>query len=265
MRIVLIPLVFAAVLASPHSMANGRLIGPDLDQLKLVARLPPELPQRVTGFAYDGEKFWVAIYLGRGRYATLNPLTLGWTISDNNDHHKAIKEVSGAFESPGGICFVNRTLWVGGSYGNSFGSIDTQTWKVEHLFKVKQRDDNTSQSYAGITFDGNHLWMAWHWFKYDLPVSQTQLLLKVDPQTGKVIAEYPLPAGSPSDLTHGLTWDGTRLWHIKDRRLSSMDPSTGAVTAQYALDQIKRASGLAWDGHVLWIAEFDGKIWRLPF
>jgi hypothetical protein len=35
------------------------------------------------------------------------------------------------------------------------------------------------------------------------------------------------------------------------------------VTAQYTFDDLKRPSGLAWDGHALWIAEFDGKIWRL--
>lgn len=64
-------------------------------------------------------------------------------------------------------------------------------------------------------------------------------------------------------MTHGLTWDGTRLWHMKDSRLSSIDPSTSEVIAHYTLDQIKRPSGLAWDGEALWIAEFHGTIWRL--
>jgi hypothetical protein len=36
------------------------------------------------------------------------------------------------------------------------------------------------------------------------------------------------------------------------------------VTGEYKLDQLKRPSGLAYDGSALWIAEFDGKIWRLP-
>lgn len=112
---------------------------PKLSELKLVTHLPPELPQRISGIAYDGEKLWVVIYQGKGRYATLDP------------------------------------------------------------------------------------------------------------------------------MTHGLVWDGTRLWHMKDNRLSSIDSSTGELTATYILDQIKRASGLAWDGEALWIAEFDGNIWRLPF
>lgn len=89
--------------------------------------------------------------------------------------------------------------------------------------------------------------------------------MKVEPKTGKVSAEYPLPAGTRNDTTHGLTWDGTRLWHIKDRRLTSIDPSNGTAIAYYTLAQLKRPSGLAWDGQALWIAEWDGKLWRLPF
>jgi hypothetical protein len=90
-------------------------------------------------------------------------------------------------------------------------------------------------------------------------------LLKVEPATGRVVGEFPAPAGTRNDMTHGLTWDGSRLWHMKDRRLSAVDPSTGQVTAQYTLEPLRRPSGLAWDGSALWIAEFDGKIWRLPF
>jgi hypothetical protein len=52
---------------------------------------------------------------------------------------------------------------------------------------------------------------------------------------------------------------------MKDNRLSSIEPSTGEVTATYVLDGIKRPSGLAWANNALWIAEFEGKIWRLPF
>lgn len=239
---------------------------PNIGELNLATQLPTELPQRISSLAYDGEKIWVAIYHGRGLYATLDPLTLSWKVSDVEEHHKAVQEVSGAFESPGGICFVNGKLWVAGSYGESFGYIDTQDWKVARLFKGKYRlDDSASQSYSDMAYDGSHLWIAWHWFKYKLPTSQTQLLLKINPETGKVIGEHPLPAGTRNDGAHGLTWDGTRLWHMKDSKLSSIDPSTGIVIAQYTLDQIKRPNGLAWDDEALWIAEFDGKVWRLPF
>lgn len=239
---------------------------PNLEELKFVSQIPAYIPPRISGFAYDGERFWAAIYHGKGSYAIFDPLTLDWKISEKTECHKAIKQVSEPFGSPGGICFVGDRLWVVGSYGESFGSVNMQDWKVEKLFKRRHRDDQgASQSYFGVTYDGNHLWIAWHWFKYKLPVSETQLLLKVDPETGEVIAEYPIPAGTRNDATHGLTWDGNNLWHMKDSTLSAIDRSTGQVIAQYTLQAIKRPSGLAWDQESLWIVEFDGKVWRLPF
>jgi hypothetical protein len=257
--------IIAALAPSSSAKTKSWVNNPNIRELKLVTQLPAELPQRISSLAFDGKNIWVSIYLGRGQYATLDPSTLNWKISDSEQHHKAFREVAGAFESPGGICFVKDKLWVAGSYGESFGYIDTQDWKVTKLFKGKYRDDSASQMFASMAYDGNHIWVAWHWFRYKLPTSQTQLLLKIEPETGKVIGEYPLPAGTANDGTHGLTWDGTQLWHMKDSKLSSIDPDSGAVTAQYSLEQIKRASGLAWDGQALWIAEFNGKMWRLPF
>ncbi|HEX5832413.1 MAG TPA: hypothetical protein VFY34_01085 [Pyrinomonadaceae bacterium] len=252
------------IVTCPWAHAGAPANTPSIGGLQLVAQFPAELPQRLSGFAYDGEKFWATVYHGRGRYATLDPSTLLWTINNDAEQHRTISDVSGLFQSPAALCFINRELWVAGSYGQSFGSIDTQDWKIQRVFKGKQREDPKSQAYASMAFDGRHLWIAWHWLRYELPTSQTQLLLKIEPETGKVVAEYPVPAGTRIDLTHGLTWDGSMLWHAKDNRLSAIDPATGQVVAGYLLPQIKRPSGLAWDGYALWIAEFDGKIWRLP-
>ena len=263
MRNLLLLCVLALLITSPSISATSAPAGPALGELKLVAQLPPELPQRISGLAYDGEKLWATIYLGRGEYATLNPTTLEWKVSDERKQHEAISKVAGSFASPGAVCFVNGKLWIAGAYGDSFGSIDMSDWKVERIFKGRQRVDRAGQSYAGMAYDGSHLWIAWHWLRYDLPISETQLLLKVEPDSGKVVAEYPLPCGTSNDMTHALTWDGSRLWHAKDNRLSTIDPSTGRVTETYILNDLQRPSGLAWDGQSLWIAEFDGKIWRL--
>lgn len=261
----LLVLVVAVVLSGASATGFAQVSSPEVLELKLVTRLPAVVPQRLMGLAFDGEKLWATVYQGQGRYATLDPATLSWQSDAQNDHYNIIGKVAGRFASSGGLCFVRGKLWISGSYGESFGSIDMQSWKVDQLITGRQRQGEGTQSYSSIAFDGNHLWIVWHWFRYDLPVSQTQLLLKVDPQTGKVVAEYPVPGGTRSDGTHGLTWDGTRLWHMKDNRLSAIDPTTGAVTAQYVLDGIKRPSGLAWVNQALWIAEFDGKVWQLPF
>lgn len=280
--LVLVPLLFLVGTESSarnlidrptYSVSANALPRPNLNQLEQVTELPEELPRRVMGLAYDGEQLWATIYLGLGRYATFSPSTHLWKLSERIEEHLAIRKVAGAFGSPGAICFANNKLWVAGAYGESFGSIDLQTWQVEHLFKGKYRDDPASQFYSSMACEGSNVWIAWHWFRYSLSRSQTELLLKVDPETGKVINQYALPSidcgnsccGTRNDGTHGLTWDGTQLWHMKDQTLSAIDPSSGAVTASFRLNQLKRPSGLAWDGDALWIAEFDGKIWRLPF
>src|SRR5688500_10295311 len=119
-------LLFIAAILSPLPYTSSGQAKSQSDELnivefKLVTNLPAQLPPRITSLAYDGEKIWVAIYHGRGRYAVLDPVTLGWKVSDADEHHKAIREVAGAFESPGGLCFVKDKLWVAGSYGESFG------------------------------------------------------------------------------------------------------------------------------------------------
>lgn len=238
---------------------------PNLENLELVTRLPQELPQRVMGLAYDGEKLWATIYLGQGAYAIYYPSTQSWQVSEEGERQRAIRDVAGAFQSPGALCFVNGRLWIAGAYGESFGAIDLHTWKIERVFKGKQREVPNSQFYSSMAFDGNYLWIAWHLFKYGVPTSETQLLLKVDPDSGKIVTRFPLPPGTANDGTHGLTWDGSQLWHVKDQRLTAINPTDGSVTLAYKLKGLRRPSGLAWDGKALWISEFEGRIWRLPF
>jgi len=266
LRVTLLAVLIISYGAGASSAVHNSSPGaPNLAALRLVAQLPAEIPQRVSGLAYDGQKLWLSVYLNRGRFVTLDPVSLEWIISDDRKANTVIGAVAGSFDSPGGMCFVDGKLWVAGSYGDSFGSINTQTWKVEKVFRGKQRkNERASQSYSSMAYDGTNLWIAWHWFRYDIPTSQTQLLLKIDPATGKVIDQFPAPAGSPPDGTHALTWDGWRLWHAKDQTLTAIDPANGRIISQYKLDQIKRPSGLAWDGKALWIIEFDGKVWRLP-
>lgn len=238
---------------------------PSVSELKQISQLPAEIPQRVEALAYDGEKLWFAIYLDNGRYATFNLQTKEWTYSNSEIQHQSISQVIQPFNSASGMVFVGKTLWLSGSYGESFGSINTENWKVEKLFKQKVRPDlRNSQAYADMTFDGENLWIAWHLFDYTLPDSEVQQLLKVNTVSGEILEKYPLPVGTRNDGTHGLSFDGTKLWHIKDKKLSAIDLD-GRLTAQFELKELERPSGLAWDGNSLWIVGFNGKLWNLPF
>lgn len=246
----------------------GQNIEPSFDELEQVSQLPAKLPQRVTALAWDGEKLWAAIYHDNGRYATFNPKNNEWKADNNEKHLKPIRDTLGFGSSAGGMVFVGKKLWLAGAYGDSFGVIDAENWTVEKIFKQKYKDDNSAtQSYSDMTYDGENIWVAWHWFKHQPSESKTQLLLKMNPQNGEVLAEFPLPhlkAYTNGDGVHGLTWDGNVLWHIRLGQLSAINPNDGNVIAQYKIKQIERPSGIAWDGEALWIIEFEGKLWRLP-
>src|ERR1044072_1500848 len=157
-RRLLLACLLASFIICPSVGAATVNLGPDLEGLKLVTQLPAEVPRRVSSIAYDGEKLWAGIYHGHGIYATLDPSSLQWTIGNTQKSRDAITEVSGLFYSPGGLCFINGKLWIGGSYGESFGSVDPRDWKIENKFSVRQKEGSASQSYAGLASDGNNLW-----------------------------------------------------------------------------------------------------------
>src|SRR5678810_1247581 len=110
MRNILLASLLAIVIIGPFVRTASAYAAPDLDSLKLVAQLPPELPRRISGFAYDGEKLWAAIYHGHGIYATLHPSTLQRTIGKGGHARQASRDLSGGFYSPGGLCFANGRL-----------------------------------------------------------------------------------------------------------------------------------------------------------
>src|SRR5258705_11293247 len=68
---------------------------------------------------------------------------------------------------------------------------------------------------AGTAFDGRHL--------FQLAADRIQ---KIDPKTGRVLATIPAPGGGGS----GLTWAEGTLWvgQYRDRKIHQVDPGTGA-------------------------------------
>lgn len=240
---------------------------PLLRELRQVSQIPADIPQRVNGLAFDGEKFWTSVYVDNGHYATFNPQTQEWSYSDSEKHHLAIRQISQPHNSSGGMVFVGNKLWLSGSYGKSFGSINTENWEVDKVFEQIVRPDlekTNSQHYSSMTFDGENIWIAWHLCDYKLPDSEVQQLLKINPKNGEIIGKFSLPIGPKADLTHGLTFDGENLWHIKFNKLSKIDLN-GNLVSQYKLPELKRPSGLVWQDNSLWIIEFNGKLWNLPF
>lgn len=239
---------------------------PAVSELEEVAQLPAEVPQRVGALAFDGKKLWFATYAGRGAYATYDPVSKNWDTTQDQKLKDAIARNTGRSQSAGGMVFVDGKIWVASSSGESFGSIDLAD-PTKHIayerFHNSALIGTTSQSYSDMTFDGNHLWLVWHGFYYKPDGTKTQLLFKIDKNTGDVLAEFPLTERERQDGAHGLAWDGHSLWHAKGKWLTEYD-AEGKKRSEVRLEKVTRPSGLAWDGKSLWIAEFGGKLWRLP-
>ena len=161
--------------------------------------------------------------------------------------------------------FVDGKIWVSSSSGESYGSIDIEHPAIVVLYNRQHNSNiNSGQSYSDLTYDGTNLWAAWHATYYKHDGTKTQLLLKIDPGTGDIVSEYELTARDRADGTHALAWDGRSIWHAKGAFLTEFDQN-GAKRNEFRLEKVKRPSGMVWDGSALWIAEFSGKLWRLPF
>lgn len=235
-----------------------------MHNLEEVSHVPETIPRRIQAVAFDGKKLWFAIYHHRGGYVTYDPETKQWDTTQDPRLRDAIAATMGRFMSAAGMVFVDGKIWLGSAYGESLGWVDPSGPATFVVSSGHYKPDlYGSQSYSDLTYDGTHLWAAWHSFHHPSPRSKTQLLLKIDKDTGEVLGEFPLPPGESGDGTHGLTWDGTTLWHAKGNKLSQLDRN-GSLLRQYAIPNVNRPSGLAWDGRALWIVEFGGKLWRLP-
>ena len=238
---------------------------PVIADLEGVSQLPSKIPQRVTALAYDGKKLWFAIYLDHGSYVKYDPISKQWALEQDSRLRASIPKVTGKWASAAGMTFVDGKMWLGSAYGESFGWIDTSEPSKYQVFeKLYKPELSGTPSYSDLAYDGTNIWSSWHSANERTDKSKTQLLLKIDKDTGDVLSEYPLPPGYSADMTHALAWDGQKLWHAKGSKLTSLDRN-GVVMGQFALPNLKRPSGMAWDGDSLWIVEFEGKLWRLPF
>lgn len=244
---------------------KSRVRTPDVENLRLVLR--PREGVKVAGMTYHDGKLWASLFQGRGRLATWQQGMKGWALTNDDDLHAAVREAAGSYGDPSGICFYRGNLYIGGHYGDSIGAISPKEgWHAMQTFPGKYKDSENGQDYAAMAVGRDCIWIAWHWLEYDLPARETQLLLKMHPHTGRILAEFPLPPGMRNVPNHGLAVrGGPELWHITDQALSAIDTSTGAVTAQYHVPKIERPFGLAQYQGSLWIAEDNGALWELPF
>lgn len=95
---------------------------------------------------------------------------------------------------------------------------------------------------AGLTFDGQNLWMV---DPFEIKLYQ------INRTTQSVVRQID----APDPFLEGLTWDGRALWSLApSETLVQINPVDGAVMKR--LPAPADAQRLAWDGLHLWVAEF---------
>jgi glutamine cyclotransferase len=98
-------------------------------------------------------------------------------------------------------------------------------------------------AHAGITFDGTHLFQI-----------AEDVIQKIDPGTGAVLATIPTPPGGAS----GLAWAEGSLWvgDYRNRQIHQLDPETGKVLRTVNSDRF--VTGVTWVDGDLWHATLEG-------
>jgi len=156
---------------------------------------------------------------------------------------------------PNALETTREGLWIGDQDTNRAYLVD---WKGKVLRRVETESSNTS----GIAFGGGFLWMAANGKAYRRPPKPTDAttgeVLKVDPETGKTLARYPVPGGGG---VHGLEFAEGTLWitSLKLQKLSQMDPKDFRVIHQIPV-HLARAHGLAWDPPGIWVMHSTDRV-----
>jgi glutamine cyclotransferase len=99
-------------------------------------------------------------------------------------------------------------------------------------------------AHAGTAFDGKYLWQI-----------AEDRIQKIDPLTGRVLSTIPAP-GRGGDS--GLAWAEGTLWvgEYRERRIHQIDPETGTILR--TLESNRFVTGVTWVDGELWHATWEG-------
>lgn len=92
---------------------------------------------------------------------------------------------------------------------------------------------------AGVTFDGEHVWIA-----------SGDRLQALDPERGEIVRSIDVAAHA------GTAFDGTHLFQLAEDRIQKVDPKTGRVLATIPAPGHGGDSGMAWAEGTLWVGEY---------
>jgi outer membrane protein assembly factor BamB len=134
----------------------------------------------------------------------------------------------------GGVTHDGRQVWFA---NGKLNALDPLSGAVTQSIDVK--------AHAGTAFDGKHLFQA-----------SEGRILKIDPQTGRVVHTIPAPGGGGTDS--GLAWAEGTLWvgQHRERKIHQIDPDTGALLR--TIESKRFVTGVSWTDGELWHGTWEG-------
>ena len=136
-------------------------------------------------------------------------------------------------ERVNGVSYDGRDVWF--ATGDKLNALDPRSGKTTRSVDVA--------AHAGTAFDGEHLFQL-----------ADEIIQKIDPATGRVLATIPTPPGGGS----GLAWAEGMLWmgQHRNRRIHQLDPQTGTILR--TIESNRFVTGVTWVDGELWHATWEG-------
>jgi glutamine cyclotransferase len=134
-----------------------------------------------------------------------------------------------------GVSFDGKWIWFADGTRGGLCAVDPTTKKEARRIDVEAE--------AGTAFDGTHLYQAGN-----------EVIRKIDPATGEVVATIPLP----DDDVSGLAWADGALYAggYRSRSIRKLDPKTGKVLKTIRSDRF--VTGITWVEGELWHGTLEG-------
>jgi hypothetical protein len=177
-----------------------------------------------------------------------------WNVDGYNETLYSLNRLSGAqvraLTSPlpatTGIAYDGQDLWV-------CSELSVDVYKINLLNGAIQKRLNLQRgSFTAIEYGLGSIWLA------DI---QSNMILRVDPETAEIISSFP----SPGVGVDGLAFDGTDFWISDSSILTIYQITTDGTVLRAFLSPGQSPRGLAFDGHFLWNVDGDQKIYQLRF
>ena len=127
-----------------------------------------------------------------------------------------------------GVTYDGKQGWF--ASGDKLNALDLDSGAVVRSLDVT--------AHAGTAFDGQHLYQI-----------AENVIQKIDPQNGKVLATIPAPSNGGDS---GMAWAEGSLWvgQYRDRKIHQVDPNTGKILR--TIESNRFVTGVTWVDGDLW-------------